>query len=152
MPTQLKPEMVENALVAALKAALQGVNVAAITETDIDAEGNLIVVPPAVLVMFDAEALQPTRDVTLQTYQSTQRHLAICGARDLSGLGAERLSTKALVSQVRDAVAGLRLTLDDQSITMPIALAGAERFQFDTKGTWYAVMMDVQAMAQFTPK
>jgi phage gp37-like protein len=96
MPTQLKPEMVENALVAALKAALQGVNVAAITEKDIDAEGNLIVVPPAVLVMFDAEALQPTRENTQTDYSATQRYLILVGTRDLSGETAERLSAKKL--------------------------------------------------------
>jgi hypothetical protein len=152
MPTQLKPETVENALVVALAAALAGVNVQALTEKDIDAEGNLVVVPPVVLVMFDVETLLPTRDVTLQTYTAVQRHLAICGTRDLSGVGAERLSAKGLVSQVRDAAAGLRLTLEDGTITMPTAVAGVERFQFDKNGTWYAVLLDVQALAQFTPK
>src|SRR3954469_21722425 len=106
MPTQLKPEMVETALVAALQEELDGVNVQALTEKDIDAQGNLIIVPPAVLVMFDTEILLPARDNTLQTYDSKQRHLLICGARDLSGEGAERLSAKQLVSQVRDTIAG----------------------------------------------
>jgi phage gp37-like protein len=152
MPTQLQPEMVENALVGALKAACNGVNVQGLTEKQFDAEGNLIIVPPAALVMFDGETLQPTRDVTLQTYEATQRYLVIVGARDLSGEGAERLSAMSIVSQVRNALAGLTLTLEDGNKTMPIALAGVERFQFDPNGTWYAVLIDVEAVAQFTPK
>jgi hypothetical protein len=53
---------------------------------------------------------------------------------------------------VRDALAGLRLNLQDGASTPPICVAGVQRFQFDNNGTWYAVLIDVEAIAQFTPK
>src|SRR5437868_11921467 len=137
MPTQLKPNVVEDALVQALTQALPNVNVAALTERDVSEEGTLIVTPPAVLVMFDSETLVSTRDVTATTYQGSQRHLIICGARDLGSPGAERGAAKQLVSDVRNALAGLRLNLpDDGMSTMPTVIAGVERFQFDKNGTW----------------
>jgi phage gp37-like protein len=155
MPTQVQPDLVEQGLLDVLKAEFgDGVTVDAITENSIDDQGAIIVTPPAVLVWFDGEVLRPTKDNTRTTYDAIQSYLILCGARVLTGTADERTTAKKLASEVRNVLAGLRLPIEDEDKTVlpPIAVLGTQRFQFDKNGTWFAVPIEVEAIAQFDPK
>ena len=154
MPTQLKPSEVQAALIAALKAVLTSpIQVRGLTSRDITTDGNIIVVPPAVLVLLDAGEDAPAPNALRLDYLSTQRYLLLCGQRNLKDEDSERGEALDLLANVRDALAGLDMTIGDPGVEIaPIELGGFERFQFDANGTWYAQAVHVQERAQFTPK
>jgi hypothetical protein len=156
MPTQLKPGDVEAALITLLKTALAdpAVQVRGLSSKDIDGEGSIVLrkVTPTVLVLWDGETLDPARDNTRTNYNAAQRYLAICFDQNLRSLDAERADAYGLVGQVRDILAGQKLTLADGAKTMPMQLAGTDPYQIDDHGSWYAVRALVPSMAQFTAK
>jgi phage gp37-like protein len=154
LPTQLKIEDVHGALMAALTAdagivAAQA-QVSSITDKTVDAEGNLIVTPPAILPMYSGTQDSERGDTTRTTYKTEHDFLVLCGAQDLSSPDNERISCEKLVSLVRKALAGFRLTLPGPAQTDPIKLNGVEFFQFDTTGTWFGVKIVVSGTAQFS--
>jgi hypothetical protein len=150
--SQIKLEDVDAALQAALVAANLGAQVSGISTENFDDEGNLILVPPAVLVLFDSEVLSAHRSNTKLDYTSDKQFAILCGARVFSGDKDERNAAYQLVSKVKDALAGLKLTLADGSKTEPITLVGVNRELFDNNGTWHSVMVRVSGTAMFTVK
>ncbi|MBZ5533090.1 MAG: hypothetical protein LAO20_16795 [Acidobacteriia bacterium] len=154
MPTQLKIEDVHSALLAALQAdagiAATHALVAAVTDKTVDAEGSLIAIPPAVLPIYSSTLDGERGDTTRTTYSTDHEFLILCGAQDLTGTDNERIGCQKLISLVRKAVAGLRLTLADGGKTDPIKLNGVEFFQFDQNGTWFGVKVLVTGAAQFS--
>lgn len=153
MSTELRIEDVEAALLTLLQgdAGLQaaGVQVAAITDKTVDAEGNLIVTLPAVLPMYAGSSDIPRGDTTRTTYSTNHEFTIWCGAQDLSSVDSERAACKKLVSLTRHAVAGKRLTLADSGKTHPIALNGVDFLEFNTDGTWYGAKIVIGGASQF---
>jgi hypothetical protein len=152
MSSQLKIEDVDAALQAALVAANLGAQVSGISDQNFDNEGNLIIVPPAVLVLFESETLTAQRSNTRLDYTADKQFSILCGARNFAGDQSEKVSAYQLATKVRDALAGLKLLLADGSKTEPITLLGVQREQFDSNGTWYSVLVSVGGTAQFTVK
>jgi hypothetical protein len=118
MATQLKLEDVEAKVVGAIKAALgDAATVLAMSTEHTDEDGNIIIdgVKPMVLVYFDGEDFIPMNDNLRTNYEDEQMWMAICFAKSLRSTADERASTYAITSRVRDAVAGQRLTLDENA-------------------------------------
>ncbi|HLJ87757.1 MAG TPA: phage protein Gp37 [Candidatus Angelobacter sp.] len=152
MPTQFKIDDAENGLIAVLRSSplLPGVQVDGLSSKDFDEQGNLVAIPPAALVMFDATQDNPSQDPTRKTYQTYHDFLVFVGAQDLRTAQQERSSAQALVDSVRATLAGQRLPLDGgTSQTGPVELAGVSAEQYGKDGTWYSVRVRVQAIAQF---
>lgn len=150
MPTQLKITDVEAAIIATLNAALANTQVQGLSSKDWDEQGNIIVIPPAVLVMFENGDDKTQNDITRLTYDSEYQFLLFCGAADLSSTDSERNSCYALLASVRAALAGKSLPLDSgASKTYPVALAGIAPEQFDSNGVWFSQRVRIGALAQF---
>src|SRR5574341_420371 len=156
MPTQLKPGEVEAALIAQLLTSLaaSAPEVRGLSSSDIDSEGNIVLrkTQPTVLVYWDGEALSPARDNTRTNYNAGSRFVVLCFDQNLRSTQKEREDAYGLVALVRDALAGQKLTLPGGAKTMPLELVGAEPFQIDNNGSWYAVRVVAPSMAQFTAK
>jgi phage gp37-like protein len=154
MPTQFKVNDVEQALITTLKAnsALTALKaqIAALSSNQFDQQGNLIVRPPAVLVLYDQTSDVAGNDTTRKTYKTVHEFSIFCGAKNLSSVDNERGDCETLVATVRAALAGQRLAIDAGSTqTPPIELNGVAREQFDTNGVWYSARVLVEAIAQF---
>ena len=154
MATQLKPGDVEKAIIAALKAnaavIASGAQVQGLSSKAWDEQGNIIIVPPAMLVLLDAGVDQPSGDTTRLTYESEYTFSIFCGAADVSSTDNERNSAYALLAICRGAMAGQRLQIDSgANITFPVRLAGFTPEQFDYNGVWYSQRVAVGAVAQF---
>jgi hypothetical protein len=156
MATQLKLEDVEAKVVGAIKAALgDAATVLAMSTEHTDEDGNIIIdgVKPMVLVYFDGEDFIPMNDNLRCNYEDEQMWMAICFAKSLRSTADERASTYAITSRVRDAVAGQRLTLDENAQrTAPMRIVSTKPYQFDKTGTWYAVRFALRHVAQFSNK
>jgi phage gp37-like protein len=153
MASQLKVDQVEKALITALKGALASANVQVqgLTAESFDQDGNLVIVPPAVLVLFSSNTYAAGKDHLKLDYQSDKEFQILCGARDPRSEN-ERLGAYDVVNRVLDALAGLKLALDANTKTEPIFPMRVELFQFTVDGTWYSVHVNVGGIAQFTPK
>ena len=150
MPTQLKINDVEAAIIATLRSALANTQVQGLSNKDWDEQGNIIVTPPAVLVMFELGEDKTQNDITRLTYDSEYQFVLFCGAADLSSTDSERNSCYVLVAGVRAAMAGQSLALDGgASKTFPVALAGIAPEQFDANGVWFSQRVRIGALAQF---
>jgi hypothetical protein len=152
--TQLKLSDVEKGIIAllqanaplmALKPQIQG-----LSSHQWDDQGNIIINPPAVLVLFDAGQDTPTGDTTRLTYDASYEFSLICGATDLSSTDNERNSVYALLAVVRAAIAGQRVSVDGGAASSsPVTLAGITAEQFSPNGAWYAQHIRVGKTAQF---
>jgi hypothetical protein len=155
MPTQFKLADVEkgiiatilaNAGVAALNPQVQG-----LSSKHFDEQGNIIVLPPAVLVFFEQGQDSANGDMVRTTYKTMYSFCLFCGAADLSSTDNERNSAYALLAAVRVAIAGARLHLDGgTALSGPVGLAGITPEQFDTNGAWYCQRISVPMLAQFS--
>jgi Domain of unknown function (DUF1834) len=154
MATQFKIADVEQGLLTLLgaNAGIQAITkqVQGLSSKNFDEQGNVLVVPPAVLVFFEGGADTPSGDTVRMTYDAEYSFGIICGAADLSSLDKERSSAYALVAAVRAAVAGQRVQVDGgASSSFPIKLAGVNLEQFDANGAWYTQRVLVGKTAQF---
>jgi hypothetical protein len=150
MPTEFKSADVESALLDVLGAAMTGVTVEKLTSASISDDGILTAVPPYVGLLYDGSQDAALRGPARRDYNVDHAWLVLCGAHNLRDKGnSEDTDAKALISRVRAAVAGVRLTLADGDSTEPIALAGSQLFQFDSNGTWYSQRIVVSDVAQF---
>jgi phage gp37-like protein len=141
---------IEAALLARLKSRLAGVQVAGLTAEDFDEHGDLIVEPPAALVAFQREGLDPRMDGDARTYISRQNFVVLCGARNMRGTADERVSALELVEQASVALAGARLLIpSSQQGPAWALLRGVEMVKFDERGTWYALRVEIESVAQF---
>jgi phage gp37-like protein len=161
MPTQLKLADVEQGIITVLKAnnPLMALHpqVQGLSSKDWDDQGNIIINPPAVLILFDGAQDTPTGDNTRLTYDTAYEFSLICGATDLSSTDNERNSVYALLAAVRAAVAGQRIPVDGNTLPVqpgtasssPVALGGIAMEQFSSNGAWYSQRIRVQKTAQF---
>jgi hypothetical protein len=153
--TQFKIADVEKSLTLLLAAdagiVAFGAQVQALSSKDFDEQGNIIVMPPAVLVFFEGGQDSANGDMVRTAYKSEYSFCIFCGAADLSSTDNERNSAYALIAAVRKAVAGARLPLDlAQNKTGPVGLAGINPEQFDANGAWYSQKISVPMTAQFS--
>ncbi len=155
MPTQFKIADVEKSLLAALQgnAAITALNaqVQGLSSKHFDDQGNIIVMPPAVLVFFEQGQESANGDMVRTTYKTDYSFCIFCGAADLSSTDNERNSAYALLAAVRAAIAGARLPLDaGANRTGPVGLIGVSPEQFDANGAWYCQRISVPMTAQFS--
>jgi hypothetical protein len=151
MPSEFKPDELIAAIVAKLKTALEGTaQVKQLAGEDVDANGDLVVKPPVVLVAWVKETPAVNRDNTRTSYQSEQLLDLFSGDMNLRSLEEETVGALALVSKVREQVAGARWTLGDGSKTQPTVLRETEIAQIGRNGTFYVTRIGVQHSAQFS--
>lgn len=152
--TQFKIEDVEAAALALLQKTFKDeqpkVETDAMSVADVNEDGDIITNPPAARLYFANEAATPGRDAQRLTYQSQQFFTVMVGAQDYSSRTKERMGCYAMVSLVKNAFAGARLTLADGGKTEPIAYLGAEPYQAEKKAVWYAVRFAIPCVAQFS--
>jgi phage gp37-like protein len=151
VPTQLKLEDVEVALVELLKSIFSdgAVTVDVMSTKDVNENGDVIVSPPAVRIYYEGEQDDGSRDNQKLTYQVTQVWSIWCGDSDLGSLEDERLGALQMVSKAKNGLAGARMKLADGTKTTPIALSGIAQEQIDPKGVWYSVRIAIGGIAQF---
>jgi hypothetical protein len=152
--TQFKLADVEQSLIATLKADAGIISLAAqvqgISSKHFDDQGNIIVMPPAVLVFFEQGQDLVSGDTVRTTYQSDYYFCLYCGAADLTSTDKERIGAYNLIASVRAAMAGKRLSLDaGANLSGPVGLAGITLEQFDSNGAWYCQRIGVPKTAQF---
>jgi phage gp37-like protein len=152
--TQFKLADVEQSIIATLKADAGiislGAQVQGLSSKHFDDQGNIIVMPPAVLVFFEQGQDQARGDTVRTTYESDYYFCLFCGAADLTSTDKERIGAYNVVAAVRAAIAGKRLALDaGVSLTGPVGLAGVTPEQFDSEGAWYCQRINVPKTAQF---
>jgi hypothetical protein len=151
--TQLQLDKVELALTTLLSLTFGDdptVRVDGMTVRDVDGDGNVLTIPPAVLLYFEGETLLPKSDNQSVTYTGEQSWSVFCGAADFSSRTAERKGAYQLAVKVRDALAGARLTLDDGTKLPPIIVVGTAPEQADANSVWYSVRIMVRAITQFS--
>lgn len=152
--TQFKLADVEQSIIAtlaadagivALKAQVQG-----LSSKHFDDQGNIIVMPPAVLVFFEQGQDVVSGDTVRTTIQVDYSFCLFCGAADMTSTDKERNSAYAVIAAVRAAIAGKRLSLDAGAVLSgPVGLAGITPEQFDSNGAWYCQRITVPKTAQF---
>lgn len=150
MITTLNPDQVMTAMVAHLttKLATLGVTVRALEDKDVDDLGDIIAPPPAALVYWGGEQLSEADDNQQTQYTSQQMVNILVGVNNLRGSEEEALEGLKLVGDVRAAVAGARLQLEDGASTAPTTLLGVDPYP-SKNGLWYSVNAGVNAIAQF---
>jgi phage gp37-like protein len=152
--TEFKLDDVEKGIIATL-AADSGVlalsaQVQGLSSRHFDEQGNIIVMPPAILVSFNSGSDDCTQDTVRTTYQVDYEFFLLCGAADLSSVDKERSSAYVVIATARHAIAGKRFQLDSGAVLSgPAALAGIEPYQFDANGVWYLQKIRVPKTAQF---
>jgi len=152
MATEFKLEDVEKALLDRfLEKVGEGVQIASLSSADLNEDG-LVVQRKAVLLYLVRENLAPGRDQLRLLYEAQQDWIALCGVRNLTGVAAERREVLELVSKVKAAVAGKRITLADGQTSAPMELTGVQLEQVAPEGTVYSVAFRVSDTSQFLPE
>jgi phage gp37-like protein len=154
MATQFKIADVEQGLIALLQAdaglAALTKQVQGLSSKQWDEQGNILVIPPAVLVFFEGGSDTGSGDTVRMTYDAEYMFAIICGATDLSSTDKERAGAYALLGAVRAALAGQRVQVDGgSSSSFPLKLAGITLEQFDANGAWYTQRVLIGKTAQF---
>jgi len=150
-------DYIEAALIGLLTNVISGhygqpVDVQSLGKRDFDQDGTLILQPPCLRVLFLGAPYQPLRDNQRLTYQRVARFEVLSFAESLRSPEDQRLQSLQLVAVVEDQLAGARLTLADQSVTMPITLEQTQIVEFASGPVTecYSTIVAVEAIAQFS--
>jgi phage gp37-like protein len=138
---------IENAIIELVKtnlAYLAG-NVQVATQENFDSEGNIIAIPPAVLVIYAGAEGSPA-DVRGLTYGAKFRWLVAAGASNLRGpLEAKQGDAAAGEKGAYDLLDDLR-ALGGTIISGNLLIwRGEELLQHSNEGTWYSVNFELEA-------
>lgn len=152
MANQFTADQVEAALLQLLSDAFGATPVRALTDSDVNEMGDLVVDTPCVLLRLEDEVEDSSGDHLKINYEAQQAWLVIVGARNLRSVAAERTSAYGMIETAKEALAGAKLALDNGSFSYPIELSRASLLQFDKNGTFYALAVMVPGNAQFTSK
>jgi hypothetical protein len=140
---------VEAALQAVLAAQLVGVNVGSIGEKDLNADGQLVFVPPVVRTRHGGTDYKSVESQQL-TYNAEHIMEIWCCDKDLRSKEAQRAATEALLATVLALVAGARLVLSDGvTESEPIRLMGVTDIYAEGRGSIYVLAVAVPGVAQF---
>ena len=151
MSSQFKPDQLVTAIVTKLATRLAGVAQAKqLASDDFNEQGELIPLPPMVLVLWARSTPTVNRDNVRTSYQDEHLVELWSGDRNLRSLVEEGRNTLALVARVRDEVAGARWSLADGTLTQPTILGETELLEAGREGTWYTTRIRVPHSAQFT--
>jgi hypothetical protein len=144
MPSQFKPDELIAAIVGKLKTALEGAaQVKQLAGEHFDANGDIVAKPPSVLVAWLKESATVNSDNTRTSYQGEQLLDLFSGDVNLRSAEEESTNALALVSKVREQVAGARWTLADGTKTGPTMLRDSDIAQISRNGTWYVTRIAV---------
>jgi hypothetical protein len=150
MPTRV--DEVEAALIAALTAALAAVtkDVAAFTLADVDLDTDALVTQaPAARIQFHKENLEGMGDRNYLDYESDQEWIALVGAERPATEAVERSAAQNILELAKDALAGLRLTLNSNANGAVVKLGSPELFIAQKQGTWYSIPFTVKSFSGF---
>jgi len=146
----MKLAEIENAILEAIRGSFTYLRTCEVASArDFDAEGNLIVIPPAVLVMYGgAEGL--AKDVRGLSYQANPRWVLLAAASNLRGALEEKQGDAAsgdkgvydILDDLRALLAGKLLSF---SGTSGLCVWRTEEIaQFDAAGTVFAATYEVK--------
>ena len=131
-PSQFQISQVEAALIALLKSVMPDaygtvevpiwIDIDSLGDKDFDAEGQLVLKPPAIRVRFDRTRRNLLHDNQRLTYQATVGFDILCFESSLRSKADERLQTLKLVQTVENQLAGARVALADGTNSMPCSL------------------------------
>lgn len=144
----MKLAEVENAIIALIEAALPGVSVQTAASQHFDDDGNILAIPPAVLVIYGGGQGQPN-DVRGLSYVANPRWLLAAGASNLRGALEEQQGDAAggvagaydLLDALR-ALAGKKLSLASGGGGL-LVWRGEDLLQHTNDGTWYALTFEL---------
>ncbi len=144
----MKLAEIENALIALVEAALPGVTVETAASQHFDADGNILAIPPAVLVIYAGSQGQPN-DVRGVSYVANPRWMLAAGSSNLRGALEEQQGDAAsgvagaydLLDALR-ALAGKKLVFTSGGGGL-LVWRGDELLQHENEGTWYALTFEV---------
>jgi phage gp37-like protein len=128
------------------------VDIESLGDQDFNEDGNLILNPPAIRVRYSDGNFGNLRDNRRLTYQATFDYEILCFESSLQSEADQRLQTLKLVSIVLDELAGARITLADNSRSMPITIKRvspviAESGPVDQL---FSILIGVEGIAQFS--
>jgi phage gp37-like protein len=143
----MKLAEIENAIIALVEAALPGVSVQTAASQHFDDDGNILAIPPAVLVIYGGAQGQ-AHDVRGLSYEANPRWLLAAGASNLRGALAEQQGdTAGGVAGAYDLVDALRglggKILNLSSGGGLLVWRGEELLQHNNEGTWYALTFEL---------
>lgn len=150
MASKFQIDDVWNALTALLKAKLAStINVANVGIKDLSDEGDLVLLPPCVRVLFQGDNATAMETQKLN-YDVSAIFAVMCSAEDLRNREASRQKTIQLVDQVKEVLAGARLLLADGSKTEPVRYLQTDPMPDDLVGLVYIPIFAVPGIAQFS--
>jgi hypothetical protein len=147
---EFKAEQAWDAMVALAADQLDGVDVAAICDKDLNDEGEIIMNPPSARVLFAGEVDLSTSDTQRRSYNAIYRFVILVADQDLSGSSANQARASLLLATiVKRILSGARIVLADGDISEPITYTGMEPVPTQGVGMAYGVAFEVPGLAQF---
>lgn len=164
-PSKFQIDQVEAALLALLTSVMptaygaalgldtsSRVDVDSIGDKDFDEDGNLVLRPPAMRVLFDAAKYNNLRDNQRLTYGAALSFEVLCFEESLRSKKDQRKQTLVLVSVAQDQLAGARLALSDGTSSGPVEINSVS-LQVPESGPadqLFAINVTVPGIAQFS--
>lgn len=143
--------VMSGAYAAALGATPQNVDIQSLGDRDFNAEGQLVLSPPSLRVLFAGAKYDKLRDNQRLTYEAGIIFHILCYESSLRSKKDERRQTLVLVATLLDQLAGARLALADGSSTSPIGLESVSLLtEQGAVDQLYDVTVVVNGIAQFS--
>jgi len=144
----MKLAEIENAIIDLVKATLPGISVQTAASQHFDDDGDILAIPPAVLVIY-AGGLGQSKGVRGLSYVAKPHWRVAVGASNLRGALAEQQGDTATGAKgAYDLLDALR-TLPGKKITFAsggqglLGWVGEELLQHSSEGTWYVMELEV---------
>lgn len=146
---QFKADQVWDALLDLLIEQLDQVDVASISQRDFSQEGEIILTPPSVRVLFDGESAHSTSDSQRLSYEVVGRFLVMVADQDLRSAVHQARASAKLAAQAKNLLAGARIVLADGDVSEPVTWVSTQMLPVPDLGIAYALAFEVPGLAQF---
>jgi len=135
-------------LTALLAAQLDGVDVKHVTDKDFDGNGELVLNPPSVRVMY-VNSHKVAIENQGTAYTVSHRFLLLCGDENRQSAIDQARASLALSQRVETVVAGARLLLPTSEQSEPITVGDTEPLPVQGLGVAYALAIEVPGDAVY---
>jgi hypothetical protein len=128
---------------------MPGVDIQAISNSDFNADGELIMTPPSVRVYYDGDAASALGDAQKLAYNTVGRYMVTCADQDLKSTVDQAMASAALADYVKGLLCGARLGYPDGEVSEPVTWISTVPVPVTGLGIAYAVGFEVPGIAQF---
>ena len=124
-------------------------DVQALSDSDFNQDGEIIMTPPSARTFYDGSDFASTSDSQRLSYEVVDRYMILLADEDRTSAIAQAYASAKLVDVALPILAGTRINLPAGDRSEPVTIVAVKPLPVAGVGKAYAIAIEVPGLAQF---